>query len=571
MQQGGEESAGSLAGDLDRLEAMLDGGDEPGLVRPRILALPEETRDRLACMACLGGSPTPALLAAACGIGVELLWQELAPALDDGLLVADGGGEGEAALLRFQGEPVRQAVYDSMEPGAPQAWHLQLARRLAPLAEYADAAVEQYLNAVAAIRDPQEAETACALFAAAAARSPGHAVTERYQAALTEVRAQAVGEPPAAEAAGGPVQERVDLLAVLHASQALSAQTTVAGLQEQLAETLTVMTGAGSVLLVVWDDAGQAWCLASPGEGMLPLSVLGAMDQAREPLVVDDAMLDESFAQDAYFAGAERCSLLAVPVLPVHGVGPARALIILEDRRDGGAFSPAQVELATLVAGQVAVSLDNAQLYASLERQLAERERQLAERGEALAAANRRLEFLSISDGLTGLANRRHFDDVLMREWLRAQRGGSFIGVVMVDVDYFKRYGDHYGHPGGDQCLRTVAAAIQAGVRCDVDTAARYGGEAFAVIVPGATMEAASVVAHRVHAAVLAMRTPHPASPFGIVTVSAGVAARVPSEAMTPEQFIKLADDALHRAKQLGRNRVAYAPAATQVAAASAM
>ncbi len=609
-------------------EQMLPDGDQSVEGWARIMALPGETRDRLACLACLGGEVAPPLLAAACDISLAALWQDLAPALKDALVLSEPGDQGADTTLRFRNEDVRQSVYDGMEAGAPQAWHLSLARRLAPLAEYADAAVEQYLHAVAAIHDPEEAETACALFAAAATRGLGPDMTERYHAAQAEVRAQAGGDVPATVEAPGPQQEipavspqttPVDWRTIVLASQALSAQTDVSGLRSCAAETLASMTGATAVRLAVWDDAGQAW---DAGEsGTLPLSVLSMAEQAQAPLLVHDAMLDNTLASDPYFAGAERCSLL---VLPVPSPRAARAMLVLENRLAGGGFAPAHVDMATLAVGQLAVSLESAHLTAArehriadmahqraatehqlaeterrlvehehqraemehqlaeaahqraemenrlaevahqraeMEHQLADMERRLAERTETLALAKRRLEILSISDALTGLPNRRRFDDVLAREWLRALRGGTSIGLVMVDIDYFKRYNDHYSHKGGDQCLRAVATALRVHARNDMDLVARYGGEEFALIVPGASIDAASLVAHRIHSAVRALREPHAASPFGIITVSAGVAACVPSEDMTPEQLIAMAEAALHRAKRFGRNRVAYAPA----------
>jgi diguanylate cyclase (GGDEF)-like protein len=322
------------------------------------------------------------------------------------------------------------------------------------------------------------------------------------------------------------------------------------------------MTGATAVQLVVWDEATQSWCLAPEGNapaepvvraaarGALPISAFHTVERTRLPLVVDDALLDDRFARDPYFAGMKRCSLL---VLPVQSQGAARAMIMLKNRLSSGVFSRARLNLVTLVASQLAVSLDNAQLYASLERRV-------SERTEALALANRRLEVLSISDGLTGLANRRRFDEVLPREWLRALRGNSSVAVVMIDIDYFKRYNDHYGHVGGDRCLRAVAAALQANARQDVDTAARYGGEEFALILPGADLDAAGMVAARAVAAVLALREPHAASPFGCVTISVGVAAVVPTDDIAPDQLVALADASLYSAKQQGRNRVALAP-----------
>jgi len=360
--------------------------------------------------------------------------------------------------------------------------------------------------------------------------------------------------------------DSIDLLAILRASQALSSQTSVGGLQAQLVEVLAAMTGATAVLLVVWDDT-RGWCLAPNGEpvaeaaarGALPLSAFRTVERTRAPLVVDDAMLDDRFARDPYFAGAQCCSLL---VLPVHSQGSARAVLMLENRLSSGVFSHARLNLVTLVASQLAVSLDNAQLYASLERRV-------AERTEALAAANRRLELLSISDSLTGLANRRHFDDVLSREWSRARRARGGIGLLMVDIDYFKRYNDHYGHLGGDQCLRTIATTLQNSARRDVDTAARYGGEEFAIILPGVDMDTASLVAHRLHANVRGLREPHSASPFGIITVSIGVAAHLPADDTSAQELVQMADAALYRAKQVGRNRIAYAPAKSLVLAAA--
>jgi diguanylate cyclase (GGDEF)-like protein len=319
------------------------------------------------------------------------------------------------------------------------------------------------------------------------------------------------------------------------------------------------MTGATAVKLVVWDEARAAWCLPPqgemPGEPVeqvaarlaLPLSAFRIVERTQLPLVVDDARLDDRFARDPYFAGLERCSLL---VLPVQSQGAARAVLMLENRLSRGVFSHARLNLVTLVASQLAVSLDNAQLYASLERRV-------AERTEALGEANRRLEQLSISDALTGLANRRRFDEVLASEWLRALRGSTSIGLVLIDIDHFKHYNDHYGHVGGDRCLHAVAAALQASVRQDMDLAARYGGEEFALILPGANLQAAAAAAAGAQRAVAALREPHAASPLQTVTISLGVAAHIPRDAAGAEQFLKTADAALYRAKQQGRNRIA--------------
>ncbi len=348
--------------------------------------------------------------------------------------------------------------------------------------------------------------------------------------------------------------DAVDLMAILRTSQALSSQTNLSALRALVVQTLAELTGATAVTLVIWDDALQTWCLppedgqtAAPVAATLPLSALRYVERTQEPLVVDDATLDDRFARDPYFANVPRCSLL---VMPVRSQGQARAVLLLENRLKSGVFSQARLNLLELIAGQLAVSLDNALLYASLERRV-------AERTEALAEANRQLEVLSISDGLTGLANRRRFDAMLDREWRRAARDGTSLGLIMIDIDHFKRFNDRYGHLRGDYCLRAAAQALQASVRQDVDLVARYGGEEFAMILPGAELAEAEAIATRALAAIRDLQQPHSASPFGQVTISLGVAAILPDQAGGPERLIEAADAALYRAKQMGRNRLA--------------
>ena len=198
-----------------------------------------------------------------------------------------------------------------------------------------------------------------------------------------------------------------------------------------------------------------------------------------------------------------------------------------------------------------------------LEEAVSERTLALSRANEALQAEiaerkllGRQLEQLSVTDPLTGLANRRRFDDTLAAEWARAQRSGRPIGLVMLDIDHFKRYNDHYGHIGGDACLRRVAAAL-AGVVCDgTALAARYGGEEFALILPDADSAAVFDLAQRACNAVAALHEPHAAAEGGCVTISAGIASMPPSADAAAEQLVALADIALYEAKRAGRNRV---------------
>jgi len=173
----------------------------------------------------------------------------------------------------------------------------------------------------------------------------------------------------------------------------------------------------------------------------------------------------------------------------------------------------------------------------------------------ALEGANVELASLVRKDSLTGLANRRHFDEVLREAWGRALAGGWPIAVLMIDVDHFKQFNDCYGHQRGDVCLREVATAIGDGLFHPDDVAARYGGEEFAVVLPRTSTDNAARVAERIRVAVLNMRRPHMTSPVGVVTVSIGVAAAFPVASGNPEAVVKAADEALYLSKNEGRNR----------------
>lgn len=180
-----------------------------------------------------------------------------------------------------------------------------------------------------------------------------------------------------------------------------------------------------------------------------------------------------------------------------------------------------------------------------------------------LEAANRQLETLSITDELTGLANRRRFDHYWTEEWQRAVRQGTPLAVIMIDVDHFKNYNDHYGHQSGDACLRRLGAVLRLTIRRAGELAARYGGEEFVVVLPGATAQQAAETAAALLAAVDAEQIPHAASPVAsVLTLSMGVAIGSPSAGEDRERLIRLADEALYRAKQQGRNRVVMADTA---------
>jgi diguanylate cyclase (GGDEF)-like protein len=180
----------------------------------------------------------------------------------------------------------------------------------------------------------------------------------------------------------------------------------------------------------------------------------------------------------------------------------------------------------------------------------------------SLQKSELRYRELANADSLTGLANRRGFDERLEVEWSRAERRGQSLALLLIDVDLFKSYNDIYGHIGGDACLRCIAGAIAGTLQRHSDVAARFGGEEFAVILPDTELEAALRVAESVRQAVVTMNLPHTGNPDGIQTISIGVAAGVPQRNASVTSLLTASDHALYRAKYLGRNRVEGAVAA---------
>ena len=184
----------------------------------------------------------------------------------------------------------------------------------------------------------------------------------------------------------------------------------------------------------------------------------------------------------------------------------------------------------------------------------------------ALESLNAQLEALSLTDGLTGVANRRQFDLALAQEWARSLRHGQPLALLMIDIDHFKLYNDHLGHPEGDACLRSVAQLLSACLRQPVEQLTRYGGEEFAVLLTDADARAGAVVAQRCLRAVAAAQLRHPASPVGpYVTLSIGVASLRASPERSAEQLVQAADTALYEAKQQGRSRCVVAADADAV------
>ena len=185
-----------------------------------------------------------------------------------------------------------------------------------------------------------------------------------------------------------------------------------------------------------------------------------------------------------------------------------------------------------------------------LKKLVAERTRELAER-------NDELDRLANMDGLTRIANRRYFDQIMAREWKRLARDKKPLSLLFIDLDYFKQYNDQYGHQAGDECLKQIGKVLHEQARRPADLAARYGGEEFVVLLPDTDAHGARTIADSVRTSLLKCRIPHEASPVAdCLTCSIGVATAIPSGTMPLGEFIAEADQALYQAKSQGRNRV---------------
>jgi len=191
-----------------------------------------------------------------------------------------------------------------------------------------------------------------------------------------------------------------------------------------------------------------------------------------------------------------------------------------------------------------------------LEKRVAEQTHELRDAVEQLRVANARLEELSFDDPLTGIANRRQFDETLRAEWSRARRTRTPLALVFIDIDWFKALNDTHGHHVGDECLKSVAHYLSGSVQRASDLVARVGGEEFALVLPNTQLHIAAQFAERLRNGIEALALRHDAAPNGFLTASFGVVSVIPDAEANPEDAVKAADRALYTAKAQGRNRV---------------
>jgi len=257
----------------------------------------------------------------------------------------------------------------------------------------------------------------------------------------------------------------------------------------------------------------------------------GLVATHRQPINIPDVFVDKRIVNHDWWQKHSLKSFFGYPIfleqtlIAVLGLGCKQPLI----------FEPEDQALFENLVAQAAIAIKNAQLFEEIRR-------------------------LSISDGLTGVANRRYFDEQFKREWQRNRRNNLPIGVIMIDIDFFKNYNDAYGHQAGDECLKQVAKTLQKSLRRPGDLLARYGGEEFVALLPEINIEGTAKIAYSMHQAVMELSIPHRGSKVHKnLTISLGVAGGQLNEFQTPEDLLAKADQALYEAKNGGRNQIALA------------
>jgi|SRR5215212_6178667 len=315
------------------------------------------------------------------------------------------------------------------------------------------------------------------------------------------------------------------------------------------------------VAIVLYDEergefvqtANAGTLLAAPAERWpVSMGVIGRCIRTASTQIVPDVTRDPE-----YLAVSERVTSEAV--VPIRFNDKILGVLNLESASPD-VFVPASVLAFEAFADQVAGAIHLASVNARLNEttgQLEQKTRALEQANEHLAAAIETLHRISTQDGLTGVANRRHFDETLALEWRRAARSRSPLSLLMLDIDYFKAFNDAAGHQAGDDCLRRVAQALRDNLHRAADLVSRYGGEEFAILLPETDSEPALAIAETLRAHIEALAVEHPAAPLGRVTVSIGLASVIPPrDGSNAGDFIRYADSALYDAKRGGRNKV---------------
>lgn len=227
----------------------------------------------------------------------------------------------------------------------------------------------------------------------------------------------------------------------------------------------------------------------------IPISLIYRIKHDLKLIVINNAEQEATLLADPYIIQHQPKSLLCTPIL---NRGKLIGILYLENEQTTGAFTEGRVEILNLLCRQSAISLENARLYEQLKDYSRQLEVKVTERTRELEKVNQELYRMATLDGLTLIANRHHFDVYLQGQWQRLLLAQQPLGLLLCDVDYFKRYNDYYGHQAGDECLKLVAQLLSQLAQRPGDLLVRYGGEEFAIILPNTDEAGASHVAERI-------------------------------------------------------------------------
>jgi diguanylate cyclase (GGDEF)-like protein len=356
----------------------------------------------------------------------------------------------------------------------------------------------------------------------------------------------------------------LDLHSLLKANQVLAKEIQLDALLQKMIEVLLESAGAESAAIVLEEDdqliieavgalqEGRRVACERIGRQLvdyhdehgplLPAAIIEQARLTRSTLVLNNPAADERFSNNHYLRRRQPKSVMCLPVV---SQGRLVAVLYLENNQLEHAFTARHQVTLELLGAQAAISLVNARLYESMEEKIALRTEELRQ--------------MTLKDGLTGIANRRSLDERFGVEWRRALRSGQPLSLLLLDIDHFKQYNDHYGHLEGDQCIRAVAQMLQHVVGRPSDTVARYGGEEFAILLPETDAPAASRVAESCMRALAKMSIEHAHSLAGAhLSLSIGVCTLRVEAGMDPNILIAQADQALYQAKREGRARYCH-------------
>jgi len=387
---------------------------------------------------------------------------------------------------------------------------------------------------------------------------------------------------------------QLDMASLLKASQAISSTIILDDLIKTLLANVVENAGAQKGFLIL-KRKGKLFVEAQgsvnseeilvmqslaveDAQELLPVSMLYYVERSLSPLVLDNAKQSVNFSQDRYFLKSTPVSVLCYPIL--HQ-GQLTGLLYLENNLTQGAFTNERLELLNLLTAQAAISIKNSSLYAHLEDKVEERTKELQNSFdkqkqlneeliansnkldnayEKLRVANKQLQHQANTDVLTGLFNRRYFNEFLEYEYHRCARERQPLSILMCDIDNFKSYNDQYGHLEGDKCLQQVAQAFKNVFTRSVDIIARYGGEEFVVILSNTNTTDAHELAEKLRKTVESLEITHAGNgDKQFVTISIGGNSVIPKINERGDVITQDADVALYQSKENGRNQVVFA------------